>query len=232
MLPPASLYEKLLYESEVRPRDPPAACDMFSSVTGTKLRADKCTARYWKENMTSTVQFAEAVTQCILADPAKAVMVEIGPHPALKGPVTETLKCAGRTNIEYFHSCFRGKNDFISLLESTGKLIATGVCVSEAVINAIPVAGTSEPQQYDYGKVLTDLPSYRWNHSAGFWVESQISRRIRFRQFPRHQLLGSRVIDDTPSFLMWRNHWRLKEIPWLMELKVCILIEDNVVANI
>lgn len=81
-------------------------------------------------------------------------------------------------------------------------------------------AGSGSQRKCKTGRLLTDLPSYHWNHDASFWVESRVSRNIRFRKFPRHQLLGSRYVDDIPQRPCWRNQLTLKEIPWLARLKV------------
>ena len=215
-------YENLLRQSGMRSSTPPIACEMFSSVTGHELKSDHCTPEYWRHNLISMVRFSEALTHCIQAHPATASIVEIGPHPALKGPVTEILKRAGNSNIKYFPSCLREENDFISLLNSAGEMLARGVRMNLDMVNAEPDALNPGTGDYVNGKVLTDLPKYRWNHSTSFWVESRMSRRLRFRGFPRHQLIGSRVLDDVPSHSTWRNHWLLKEIPWLADMKVRI----------
>ena len=222
MLPLGTPYENLLRQSGVRSSTPPIACGMFSSVTGHELKSDHCTPEYWRDNLTSMVRFSEALVQCIRAHPSTANIVEIGPHPALKGPVTETLTSAGNSNIKYFHSCLREENDFISLLNSAGEMLTQGVRMNLDMVNAEPDALSSGTGDYITGKVLTDLPKYPWNHSTGFWVESRMSRRLRFRVFPRHQLIGSRIPNDIPSHPIWRNQWLLEEIPWLADMKVRI----------
>ena len=222
MLPLAPQYERTLQQSGVKSQGPSVACDMFSSVTGLKLEPEECTPTYWKDNMTSMVLFYEALAQCMYAHPGVTTIVEIGPHPALKAPVAEILRTIGRNDVDYFHSCSRERNDFVSLLESTGALIAHGVQLDLAKVNAEVETTEAESLSYEHGNVLTDLPRYQWNHSTGFWAESRLSRNVRFRQFPRHQLLGSRGVEDTPSHPSWRNHLLLKEIPWLAEMKVSI----------
>ena len=80
--------------------------------------------------------------------------------------------------------------------------------------------GSGSQRKYKTGRLLTSLPPYHWNHNASFWVESRVSRNVRFRKFPRHQLLGSRYVDDIPQRPCWRNQLILKELPWLARLKV------------
>lgn len=169
--------------------------------------------------MTSTVKFCPAIESCSAEFPEIAATIEIGPHPALKGPVTETFRALGIKDFTYLHTCSRGNDDFEAILNSAGSMIVQGIPLKLQNINARIVANESGCT-FEYGKVLTDLPSYQWNHTASFWSESRVSRNVRFRQYPRHQLLGSRYVDDIPQRPCWRNHLILKEIPWLAQMKV------------
>lgn len=67
------------------------------------------------------------------------------------------------------------------------------------------------------GNVLVGLPSYAFDHSEPLWAESRMSRNLRFREFPHHELLGSRYLEDTPANPSWRNLLILDEIPWLAD---------------
>ena len=212
-------YEDKLAQATVAPLHQAAKCDMYSSVHGRRIDASDCTPSYWKQNMTSTVKFQAAFTQCINARPKLVVIVEIGPHPALKGPVQETLRALSKSNTVYVPTCIRGQQDYETLLSSAVELIGIGLPLHVSNINAHATV-TGLQYCYEPGKFLTDAPSYQWNHSQGFWAESRVSRNLRFRKFPRHQLLGSRYVDDIPSRPCWRNRLMLKEIPWLQELKV------------
>ena len=169
--------------------------------------------------MTSTVQFSAAVERSLAEFPNIKTVVEIGPHPALKGPATETFRSQGNVNMKYIGTCSRGDDDFEAILNSVGFMIAQGLPLKLQDINAREGIKGS-PTTYCYGKVLTDLPSYQWNHGTTFWAESRISRSVRFREYPRHQLLGSRYVDDIPQRPCWRNNLILKEIPWLAQLEV------------
>ena len=57
--------------------------------------------------MTSTVRFYPAIEKMLEDFPDLTTGVEVGPHPALKGPTTECLRTLGRNNVEYFHTCSR-----------------------------------------------------------------------------------------------------------------------------
>ena len=230
MLPVASRYEKALMDQKVSPLMLVPNCDMFSSVTGRRLMPEECSPLYWKQNMVSTVKFASAVTECLEHHPDTSVLLEVGPHSTLQGPSKELLRTLGTESVKYFHSLHRGKDDLENLLGTAGAMIAYGVPLQTSTINAREVTCDFQNMD-DIGNVLTDIPSYQWDHSTPFWFESRTSRNIRFRQFPRHQLLGSRYVEDLPSSPSWRSLLMLQEIPWLMELKVCATMLQTVYAN-
>lgn len=219
MLPLATGYQQLLERVGTCYEDADSQCKMFSSVTGLAMTSDDCTPTYWSRNMTSTVQFYPAIEKILEDIRSLTTVIEIGPHPALKGPTTESVRALGKGSIEYFQTCSRGNNDFESLFDSLGSIIAHGVPLDFRNINAREAVLGSQ-HNYEYGNVITDLPTYHWNHSSGFWAESRVSQNVRFRKFPRHQLLGSRYVDDIPQRPCWRNQLILKEIPWLAQLKV------------
>ena len=220
MLPVAPRYEKALRDAHVFPLTSAADCDMFSSVTGRQLSQEDCSTHYWKQNMVSTVQFFPAFSECMAHHPDISMILEVGPHPALKGPSQECLRSLGKDSVDYFHSCLRGKNDWEALLASAGNMIASGAPLKTPNINASEVTYGLQ-SKHKYGNVLTNVPGYQWDHSTPFWAESRISRNLRHRQFPRHQLLGSRSLGDLPSCPSWRNLLMLKEVPWLAQIKVC-----------
>ncbi len=65
-----------------------------------------------------------------------------------------------------------------------------------------------------------DMPLYPFNHSQKYWIESSLSRNLRFRETPRHDLLGTRALDWNPHMAVWRNVMRLGELPWLEDHKI------------
>ncbi|MCJ1377591.1 hypothetical protein MMC17_000686 [Xylographa soralifera] len=215
----AQPYEKALWDADVTPLPSSSECDMFSSVTGRQLRSKDCSPSYWKENMVSTVEFSSALQACLRSASEDYLFVEIGPHPALKGPAQETIRNTGRDTVNYFHSCLRGENGFQTLLESAGALIASGLQLNTGNINARETED-GHKVNYQSGTVLTDVPTYSWDHKTSFWAESRISHNVRFRKTLRHELLGSPYLEDVPLHPSWRNHLMLKEVPWLVKIKV------------
>lgn len=218
MLPLASPYQLLLGQAGVTHSDEPN-CSMFSSVTGQTLIPKHLTPSYWARNMTSTVRFAGATSECLENNPTVDSIIEIGPHPALKGPIQEILRQRRKDSLHYFTTCRRGADDYESMLNTAGEMIAAGSPLDLRAVNATDVC-IGSTWKHEYGNVLTDLPSYQWNHTASFWSESRVSKNMRFRAFPRHELLGSRYAGDIPSRACWRNHLNPSVIDWLAECNV------------
>ncbi|RDW69731.1 hypothetical protein BP6252_08751 [Coleophoma cylindrospora] len=213
MLAVAKQYEEALQNASISPLDSSQNCPMFSSVTKEMLRAENCTAEYWKDNMVSTVEFSSALAECMKSSSEDTAILELGPHPALHGPIKEILKDLEKEDIKIFSSCLRGKDDMDSILKSAGAMIVSRVALDARAINAV----IDDTNQLASGNVLTDLPTYTWDHSTPIWHESRISRNIRFRKFPHHELLGSRYLEDIPSSPSWRKMLMLKELMWLQE---------------
>ncbi|KAL9593844.1 MAG: hypothetical protein Q9219_007359 [cf. Caloplaca sp. 3 TL-2023] len=66
---------------------------MFSSVTAPVADPSLMGPSYWAKNMTDTVRFSDALTGVVLDDEDEQnvdILVEIGPHPALKVPNSTT----------------------------------------------------------------------------------------------------------------------------------------------
>lgn len=224
MLPLAPKYVKSLRDAGISPFealiDP--KCDMFSSVTGRKLTASQCTPNYWAENMTSTVQFAAALTVAVKCHALNAI-VELGPHPTLKGPALQTIATLENNKVVYFGSCSRNVPDMISMLETVGKMMSAGLPVLSEKVNCSETVDRRYTS-YKHGKVLTDLPGYQWDHSVSFWAETRLNRNQRLRRFPRHSLLGARSSDDTKFLMVWKNRLLFKEVAWLKEVIVSMRI--------
>ncbi|KAL8690210.1 MAG: hypothetical protein Q9218_004292 [Villophora microphyllina] len=193
-------------------------CRLLKVDRGKILQNEELTPSYWARNMTSTVLFAGAIQECLESNLDINNMVEIGPHPALKGPVQEILREQGKDDFHYFSTCRRDTNDFESMLHSVGEMIAAGAPLDASAINATDVCKNGT-WGLEYGEVLIDLPSYKWNHATSFWSESRVSKNMRLRAHPRHELLGSRYTDDIPSRACWRNHLDPSVIGWLTEFK-------------
>ena len=189
-----------------------------SSVTARDSRARKMNAEYWALNMTGTVMFSDALTDILVDEEDEQnieVLVEIGAHPALRGPSNEVLKSMN-LKIPYLASLTREDPAFHSLLATAGQLFSMGFPVDLAAVNGdFGVGVDGRFLQTTLGQMLPDLPTYRWDHGI-FWSETRQIREHRFRKH-RHSLLGFPIPGGLERHPRWRNYLRLSEIPWLSQ---------------
>src|ERR1700689_3238364 len=69
-----------------------------SAVTGDRLTGDGCLGpAYWRQNMESPVLFNSSMRAVLRDHGEKLVFIEVGPHPALKGPMGQILRDVGRS---------------------------------------------------------------------------------------------------------------------------------------
>ncbi|KAG8162418.1 hypothetical protein KVR01_008183 [Diaporthe batatas] len=208
MEPLAPAYETALrecasYKTEARDED----VRMVSSVTARILRDGDVDAAYWVRNMVGAVRFADALTGILLDDDeeqAVDILLEIGPHPALKGPSSQVASEL-KVDISYFGTLNRNQPAFECLLEAAGQLFTSNHPVDLAAVNA---------DQQHPGHLLTDLPTYPWNHRHYWTPTTRVMRNTQHRKY-NHTLLGTPVPHSTPHLMQWRNYIRVSEIPWL-----------------
>lgn len=191
---------------------------MFSSVTGRPSAARAMDAEYWAANMTGVVRFSDALAGVLIGEdeePALDVLVEIGPHPALRGPSKQVLKGLG-IDLPYIGSLDRKVDAYESLLATAGQLFALGYDVDLAAVNAGHVMGPfGKPQHHQLGKALDDLPSYAWDHQS-YWSETRVAQEYRQRK-ARHGVLGALVPGTPATHRRWQRYLRPSELPWLTE---------------
>lgn len=202
-------YQSLL-ENHVFSRQP--AIPFFSSVTGKAIaRSDQLGPSYWRDNLESPVLFYSAVKMMmtVMNDLSNdKLFLEIGPHSALAGPLRQIFKAITTEALPtYFPTLVRGKNCTESLLTTVGQLHLQSVPIDFVALT---------PSM----RVLTNLPNYQWNHETSYWSESRVSREWRLRKFPRHELLGSRIMEGNDMEPTWRNMLRLEDVPFLREHKI------------
>ncbi|KAH8896247.1 PKS-NRPS hybrid [Thozetella sp. PMI_491] len=186
----------------------------FSSVyPNTRMSvSDALGDQYWADNMEKPVLFSQAI-QCATeqAGPFDAI-IEIGPHPALKGPALQTItECSGKaTSVLYTGLLSRQSNDITSFSAGLGALweaLGSGVVKFDMLDQFVT---DSSPR-----KLQTGLPSYSWDHNQVYWHESRRIRAYRSRKYSPHDLLGSPTVDGVQGELRWSGLLRLSEIPWV-----------------
>ena len=200
------IYEGSL-EARLSPTHP--LCPFYSTVTGGLVTNEfHFGAEYWRSNLESPVLFHTAMDQLLDDLPNVTATLEIGPHSALRGPLRQILQVHKTTQpVDYIATLQRSKDSAMSILNSVGQLFVRGYNVDFVAI--CPDAC-----------VLTDLPSYPWDHQQEFWRESQMSLAWRQRKYAHHELLGIRCAEATEHEPMWRNLLHQYDVPWLADHKV------------
>lgn len=192
----------------------------FSSVSGLERDPkDAADSAYWRENMVSPVQFDSAARSMISGETGCDFLIEIGPSGALKGPIGQIKKTLDDEgdSIEYCAALTRGKNSVDAMFGVAGRLFLTGAPIDLGRVNT-----ACESQSSQVPAVIVDLPNYAWSHKTKYWFESDASRDWRYREFPHHDLVGSKVLGTTYDAPVWRKQLSLEELPWLRDHKVRI----------
>lgn len=172
---------------------------------------DSLTDTYWSNNMINPVMFSQAVSHAVAALGPFDIVVEIGPHPALKGPALQTIQEISGVSLPYIGTLTRGKGDKKSFASSLGALWAHlgERAVDFAKFEREAVGDGRQPS------LLNGLPSYSWDHDRVYWHESRISSTLRAGSAEFHPFLGMKCPDGTERELRWRNYLHPREIPWL-----------------
>lgn len=191
---------------------------MMSSVTARDSSAVAMDAHYWAANMTGVVRFADALDGILLDEndePNVDILVEIGPHPALKGPSLGVVKSL-KLDIPYVASLHRDTPAYESLLATAGEIFGLGYHVDLSAVNSDHhiAVDTEEVTRVTTGQALTDLPSYPWDHRNQFWAGTRAIRDYGSRK-TRHSLLGATVPGSAKAYPLWRSYLHLGELPWL-----------------
>ena len=196
---------------------------MFSTVTGEETTAQLLGADYWVDNMVSPVRFADALASMGSAKPdskalqlnsgaefAIGTIIEVGPHGAMRSAIKETLATqVGGSAVSYLRVLDRSSPGASVIFETAGTLFCQGAAVDLDRVNS---AQGGKP-----GKMLVDLPPYKFNHSERVIMENRLSKAFRFRKHPRHDLFGAPVPSLDSESQHWRQIIRLSELPWLRD---------------
>lgn len=205
----------------------------FSSVLGKRIDASELGPSYWVANLLGEVRFADSVRSLCLetssggkkarkrsSAPGVDLLVEIGPHSALAGPIRQIIQADGKlkdAGIGYTAPLTRKVDAVKTTLDMASKLLLGGYPVNLAALNR-PIGSEAR-------SVLVDLPSYPWGHTNSYWAEPRLSKVFRQRAYPRTDLLGALDRNSNSLEPRWRNIIRPSEIPWVKDHK----IQSNVV---
>ncbi|KAI0842747.1 putative FSP1 [Hypoxylon sp. FL0890] len=190
-----------------------------SGVTGDRMSSAEEIANpeHWVGSLVQPVQFVNAFTDMVLGDfdPSGSsvdVVVEIGPHTALGGPIRQILELPEFSNLDlpYYGCLSRNVNARDSMQALAANLLREGHSLDLGAVN-FPWG------KWPHVRVLTDLPAYPWNHQIRHWIEPRFNKAIRERTRAPNDLLGSLVPGTNIDAPSWRQIVRTTEIPWIKD---------------
>ena len=211
-------YYRLL--ADLVPLSPNGDCTMHSSVIGSIIEAEQLGALNWVRNLISPVKFSTAVYDMLrpVRDGKRAeenavdLLVEIGPHSALQGPTTQTLKAHNITNIPYQSVVTRNQNAVETALSLAGALWAQGYEVNIQKVNGDDDRQLSAP--------LVDLPTYPWKHAQRYYHDTRTEQEFLHRARPNQSLIRAPAPAMGEREYLWRGYIRLAEEPWIADHQI------------
>lgn len=126
---------------DLEPGAPIGGCtEMLFSVTGKMIKGkDLSGADYWVRNMVSPVRFTDAVSMMVSQTPiyskklgfhrsatAIRVLLELGPHSALQGPLRGISASTKNSEITYISALVRHTSALTTSLEMAGSFFSLG----------------------------------------------------------------------------------------------------------
>lgn len=177
----------------------PAQVPVISTVTGQLAGASDFDAGYWWRNVREPVLFGPAIERMV--QNGFDTFLEVGPHPALTGSISDCLRAAGRKGM-LLSSLRRGKPEREGLLRSLGMLHVHGHSVDwEAVFGG--------------HRQAVRLPRQVWQRER-FWHESDAARFSR----TSHSLHPLLEIRDNTAEPTWQTHLDVRRLSWLADHRV------------
>ncbi|KKY20096.1 putative polyketide synthase [Phaeomoniella chlamydospora] len=201
--------EYLATIDSIKPRKSSTAT-FYSTVFGRVAETYELDASYWVANLTSPVVFPDGLSKLCSSEARPSILVELGPHPALKGPIKDTLKTLGSaaSKIAYVPTIARNADAVESILDTAAAVYMKGANLNMNAVN-FPKTGAR------YNSFLTDMPRYPWQHSTKYWHESRIADKHLKRAGGRNDVLGVLANYSNDLEPTWRNIVRLDDLPWL-----------------
>lgn len=199
-----------------------------SSVTGHAADLDKIDESYWVKNLVRPVRFLDAIQSAFTPREKGTVsadrgipnlVVEIGPHSALKNPIKQTLELVQlqrpgnqqASAFTYVPSLVRGTDGEEAMLNLAGSLFALGAPVELAAVNQTDMRNA---------EVVVGLPPYEFDKSVSYEILPRHTEEKLFPGDSYNPLLGRRARSNGGKERAYRQVFTLDEVPWIREHNV------------
>lgn len=215
------VYHKMLTSPKRRTRSPQVP--LYSAITGDVLGPEAIDFHHWQMNLESPTLFDQACQLLLKSETSVNVMIEVGPHSALAGPIRQITAslCFAPDRLTYLYSLVRGNDGVDDVLHLAGKLFSMEYPLDLFRVNFGEIPQGETRGTYEPAKLAVDLPSYQWNYGQVLWKDFRWAREQRFRKHLRHDLLGSRDPgSSSQNSILFRNHLCLTDVTWLRDHKV------------
>ncbi|TDZ29082.1 Reducing polyketide synthase hmp8 [Colletotrichum spinosum] len=185
---------------------------MISSVLADEVSAEQVGPFYWLQNFLSPVLFSDALKKLVQpeedqAEPEIDLLIELGPHSTLGGPIEQILSHHGVQKVAYQ-----------SLLRRNTDAAETGLRLAQNLLHAhhMPLALASVNGDLASAvDLLTDLPPYPWMHDNKYNAYPRVQRERWHRTQTARGLLGAPTPLMQEKQHVWRGFIRLDDEPWL-----------------
>ena len=221
MKQPAVPYAKALEECQISVQKPtknhPAWISTVVTESAQVIGSDALTHRYWADNMVKPVRFLQAVEYAMGLYGPFDVAIEIGPHPVLQRPTTDTLQEISGQDAQYIPTLVRNKPDsqvFAECLGSLWKVLGDSAVDFAAFESSVHGPHALPPS------VLKSLPPYTWDHDRQYWHETRYTKAFLKSEDVPHPLLGTMCPDGTAHEIRFRNYLSPQQKPWLSHHRI------------
>lgn len=191
-------------------------CTWISSVHPPhQMVPGDATPEYWKDNLVSAVLFSQAVRAALYSEPESFdVVIEVGPHPALKGPCLSTVQSATGKELPYI-GCMERNGDAWSSLSSVLGFLWERFGTNAAnppLLDRVMLGDGKAPAP----NMVNDLPLYPWDHRRTFYRETRLLHNYLFaNENVQHPFLGTLDPNTTAQSWKWHNILLPREMSWL-----------------
>ncbi|KAH8803554.1 hypothetical protein F5884DRAFT_888903, partial [Xylogone sp. PMI_703] len=197
-----------------KPSTPNDGVVMYSSVTGECIDDESLrNGKYWVRNLLGRVEFSLAMegvfdqlSKSSRRSKSQSLLIEVGPHSALRGPIRHILNTRDSSRIDYTSLIERERDGIRTLLSAVGRAAQHGASIDFDQANNVRHRGSL---------MLSNMPPYPWNHDNSYWHNDNVGRAWLHRKHPRHDLVGALSEFSTEKEPTWRNYLRVSEIPWV-----------------
>jgi len=173
---------------------------MYSTVVGGLLDGERLDAEYWWQNIRFPVLFQSASES--LCEQGYNVFVEVGPHPILRGYVTDALTARDQPGV-VITTLKRNDDAPQPITRAVAKVLISG-------------AGTDLACLFPSTGQFVRLPNYAWQRERHWHGDTPESSRALYLE-RLHPLLGHAVPGHE---LTWDNHLDTQLFPSLADHKV------------